>query len=279
MKNRIVATALCALGLCGLLAGCGTQAPTTTTSGAPTAQDQANAKDAGTKGDEAKGEDTPSKTEQPATAQDLPEDSVLAYFNDEGLAKLAEDMAAGKVPKKCEALYDQMGGLPVVTITNEDEIRQMYDYVRNIRVLAKSDMSMTDAYHFVSFELQDGTSVGLRFEGAGNLVRSDTNYYVDGDAALWAKVRELQGASHNEAHTHEIVINDKEDLVVSCPTSAAAGETVFVQTKEVLDVQTVVLANGEKVTTSHGMTFEFTMPDEPVEVRVYTEEYPFGGGS
>ncbi len=274
MKNRIVATTLCALGLCGLLAGCGAQTPTTATNGAPTGQEQADAKDAG-----AKGGDTQPKTEQPTTAQGLPEDSVLAYFNDEGLAKLAEDMAAGKVPKKCEALYDQMGGLPVVTITNEDEIRQMYDYVRNIRVLAKSDMSMTDAYHFVSFELQDGTSVGLRFEGAGNLARSDTNYYVDGDAALWAKVRELQGASKNEAHTHEIVVNDKEDLVVSCPTSAATGETVFVRTKEVLDVQTVVLVNGEKVTTSHGMTFEFAMPDEPVEVRVYTEEYPFGGGS
>ncbi|MDO4796583.1 MAG: hypothetical protein Q4A01_01025 [Coriobacteriales bacterium] len=270
MKKRIVATVLCTLGLCGLLVGCGAPAPQPTASDAPKTETQTQTDDKNTK---------ESKTEQPAPAEELPKNSVLVYFDDEGYKRLVEDMAAGKVPKKCEALFDQMGGLPSVAVTDEDQIKQMYDYVSNIRVLDASGMSITDSYHYVYFELQDGTKVGLRFEGAGNLVRPDTNYAVEGDAVLWAKVRELQGATTGDDHVHPIVVADEDDLVESCPTSAMAGEVVRVSTKAVLDVQTVVTVNGQRLTNSHGLTWEFVMPDVPVEVRVFTEEYPFGGGS
>ncbi len=169
--KRTVATMLCALGLCGLLAGCGSPAPQATPDEMP-------------------------KTERADTTPSLPEDSVLVFFeDDEGVAKLVADMDAGRVPKSCTALYDQMGALPSVTISDEAGVREMYELVSNIRVLGESGMSMTDSYHFVFFELQDGTVVGFRFEGAGNLVRPGTSYYVQGDAAIWEKVRALQSGT------------------------------------------------------------------------------------
>jgi hypothetical protein len=95
---------------------------------------------------------------------------------DEHLAKLIEDMEAGRIPKRCNVLYDTMGARPSVEVTDEETIKQIFELLCEIEVVGPSEWSITDCYHHVFFELQDGTIVGFRFEGEELLVGSETNY-------------------------------------------------------------------------------------------------------
>ncbi len=258
MRSRFVAVALCTWSLCGLLAGCAVQEP--------------NAAPA----------ETP-RAEQPAASEGLPQDSVFTRLRDEdGLRRLAQDMKEGKVPTSCIAFYDQGGSSSVVSVTSEDEVRAMYGLAGNVVVRGKVDADAAEAAgtrHFVSFARQDGSTVGLRFAGEGSLVTRDASYRVEGDAALWEKVRELQGKASQKGDVYNVaVVSDEDALVESCPTSAAAGETVRIATKGVLDVDLVVCVNGERL-DSHGSVHEFAMPDRMALVEVFTEAYSFGGGS
>ena len=59
-----------------------------------------------------------------------------------------------------------------------------------------------------------------------------------------------------------------EDLLISCPKSAVAGETVTVETKDVTDGWVEVTASGAEVKAVQGDLFQFVMPKQNVDVRV-----------
>lgn len=225
-------------------------------------------------------EPSPSPT---ATAAKLPEDSILAFENDAASAQLVSDMDSGKMPRSCSVLYDQMGARPSVTVTDEQTIREVYDRLARMQVTGESNQSVTDSYHHVSFELQDGTTVSFAFEGEGILVRGKQNYAAVDQGELWAYVRYLQDVQQGAEPATTFVpieLKDDDDVVRQCPTSAPAGTTVRVTAYEVLDVVVHIAVNGdEHYGKFTGMTYEFVMPDSPVTVHAWTATDEYVAGS
>ncbi len=122
----------------------------------------------------------------------VPENSVLWLKNDEGAAKLMADMNEGRIPTECNVLYDAMGSRPDVTVTDPEKIVDLYERFSKMTVGSKSDMSITDCYHHISFHLQDGTWVSWSFEGEDLLSCEGNNYEVSDEGNLWFEVRALQ---------------------------------------------------------------------------------------
>lgn len=124
--------------------------------------------------------------------------SVLSLPGDEGSARLAADMEAGRIPEKCNVLYDAMGSRPDVTVTDPEQIRAIYDALARVRLTGGEAMSVTDSYHHVIFCLRDGTAVSYRFLGEAVLEKDGKEYAVSGGGPLWTLVRELQDAQMAE---------------------------------------------------------------------------------
>ena len=228
--------------------------------------------------------DKPTQPDKPAQADksvgvsiNLSDDSILMFDGDAASAQLVEDMREGRTPASCTVLYDQMGARPSVTITDARTMREVYKKLARMYVEGESNMSITDSYHHVSFELQDGTKVSYGFEGEGILVRGKKSYTVQDRSGLWPYVRELQEQHLREESAGDdwlaITLDDEEELVQRCPTSAPAGEAVQVIVPPVLDVDRHVAVNGDESfgTFVTGDTYEFVMPETPVTIRVWTD--------
>ena len=65
-----------------------------------------------------------------------------------------------------------------------------------------------------------------------------------------------------------IRVTGGEDLVLSCPKRARAGETVTVETKTVTDGWLEVTVNGTEAEAMQGDRFQFVMPEEDADVKV-----------
>ena len=68
--------------------------------------------------------------------------------------------------------------------------------------------------------------------------------------------------------TFKIKVVGGADLLISCPKSAAAGETVTVETKTVTDGRVEVTATGTEVKAVQGDLFQFVMPKQNVDIRI-----------
>ena len=68
--------------------------------------------------------------------------------------------------------------------------------------------------------------------------------------------------------TYSIKVVGGEDLVISCPKAARAGETVTVEAKSVTDGWLEMKASGADVETVQESVFRFTMPAQNVEIRI-----------
>ena len=224
----------------------------------------------------------PEPSPSPTATTQLAKDSILTFENDAASAQLVRDMDSGKTPKSCSVLYDQMGSRPSVTVTDEQTIREVYDRLARMRVTGTSDQGVTDNYHHVSFELQDGSTVSFAFEGEGILVRDKQNYAVVDQGDLWTYVRYLQDVQQGAEPATAFVpieLKDEECVVRQCPTSAPAGTTVRVTAYDMLDVVVHIAVNDdEHYGKFTGMTYEFVMPDSPVTVHAWTatDEYVTG---
>ena len=123
-------------------------------------------------------------------------ESILNFIpDDEGCRKLIEDMEKGEIPISCDVLYDQMGSRPSVLVEDENTIIQLYNLFSQIHVGEKTNESVTDCYHYVLFELQDGTKVGFSFENDIWIYGNDDERVKVLDAEpFWKMVRSLQDA-------------------------------------------------------------------------------------
>lgn len=213
----------------------------------------------------------------------LSDESILKFDGSAESARLVEDMSSGKAPKSCTVLYDQMGALPSVTVTDSRTIREIYKQLARMHVEGETDMSITDSYHMVAFELQDGTTVAFNFEGEGILVRGRQNFAVTGGDKLWENVRYLQEQYLREQSAgddwHAITLEDDEELVEKCPTSAPAGETIQVIVPVMADAYVHIAVNGDQGfgEFTDPYTYEFVMPDTPVTVEVWASDDGLGG--
>ena len=132
------------------------------------------------------------------TAGEIPPDSILFFQNDEGAAKLMKDMEEGNVPLECRAMYDEMGSRPEVLMTDPEQITEAYNRLSQMTIGGESDMGVTDCYHYIFFKLQDGTTVGWRFESAEFLCWGPQNYEVTSAGTIWSMVREMQDGMSEE---------------------------------------------------------------------------------
>ena len=69
-------------------------------------------------------------------------------------------------------------------------------------------------------------------------------------------------------NTYKINVVGGADLLISCPKSASAGETVTVETKTVSDGWVEVTVSGTEVHAVQGDLFQFVMPKTNVDVRI-----------
>ena len=202
------------------------------------------------------------------------------YLEDNSESKILRGyMEAGKIPIMCNVLYDQGGALPAVDVFDPDEIVELYNLLSQVTIEGPSEMSVTDAYHHITFELQNGLQVSYSFED-NLLVRKDGNYEVANAAPLWAKVREIQDAylaRAAEKGTHKLTIASGEDLIWSYPHEAVPGDLVCVRVADVTDVFMYVTYNGEDAENWGDMYFTFTMPDKDVQLKAYAATPPGGG--
>lgn len=212
----------------------------------------------------------------------LAENSIFTFDKNPASEQLVKDMSEAKLPVSCTVLYDQMGSLPSVTVTDERAIRNLYSLMASMKVEGATNASITDSYHRVSFKLQDGTDVSYNFEGEGVLVRPGQNYAVAGGSSLWEYVRYLQENYLREQSAGEnwqrITLIDDEELVEKCPTVAPPGEVVQMLIPYPLDVALHVAVDDDENYGKFlsGDTYAFVMPDAPVTVRVWTTS-EFGG--
>lgn len=253
-------------------------------------------------------EEEPAQTEeseQPTVSVEAEEAAaagtpLLQFTGIEESKTLVSDMDAGTVPVKCNVLYDQMGARPSVMITDPATITEIYELMKDVVVIGKTNMSITDSYHHIFFTLQDGSTVGYSFEGEGILCVGRDNYAVIGTELLWQRVRMLQDEfmqgklapqptttqqtttqpqSTTTPSTYAITIDDPSNIITNCPTSAAPGETVRLTTVGVADAELNVYVDEERIhaVDNMGTVWEFTMPEHDVTVR--GEEKPVRGGA
>lgn len=214
---------------------------------------------------------------------------ILDYYaDDEGVAKLVDDMAAGKMPQRVGLLYDQMGANPTLELVDDPTIAMVYQIVSTMTIHEDVPATpVTDSYHKVYFVLQDGTTVGWSFEGAGTVLRGGEALTVEGDDELWSLARSLyggmgqdgQGGGQAPAGTCSISLVDAGGIVRSCPTSARPGETVTIDICEMTDVYPVVTSrDGDlEIRQKGGWDFEFEMPDHDVTLVATVTTAGLGG--
>lgn len=280
MKHSYLSFATCTLALtAGLLFGCGAQTSGSATSSTATEPATSSQSVAQSSSVAPQPSSNPAfNAESIAVALSRPGQNSILMLDDSTKA-LVRHLEAGKLPTSCKVLYDQMGALPTVDVTDQETIAEIVGLVGQVSVAGPSNMGITDNYHGVWFEYDDGTKTSFNFEGVGNLVRPDGNLFVEGDGPLWLRVRELQGSQDKYEQTHAVAVLAGKDMVASCPEAAREGDVVRITTNEVLDVMLKVCVSGAEVKQIDGMTYEFQMPDHQVAVYVTTENYPDGGGA
>ena len=113
---------------------------------------------------------------------------IFVFDKSEGAKTLMTAFDEGTIVS-AEVLYDQMGGNAPYQTTDQDEIRTIYKALKNITVKGKSNMSITDCYHYVFFTFEDVTSYGYRFEGTELLCYGSGNYDITGGGDLFSFMR------------------------------------------------------------------------------------------
>lgn len=287
MQRRlmVLASMVAAAAICMGLSACG--APVS--SGNPS-NDSARSESSGASRVESSGANDTASADSGARSSkpigvsiQLSDASVLTFDDNAASAQLVSDMQAGKTPTSCTVLYDQMGALPAVTVTDARTIREVYKRLARMHVEGETAMSITDSYHFVSFKLQDGTTAAYNFEGEGILVRGRQSYAVSDQGELWTYVQSLQKQYLREQSADDdwpaIDLEDDDELVRQCPKSAPAGETVSIEVYSLLDAYVHISVNGNE---DYGRfvdaeTYEFVMPDDPAAVRVWSSDDGLGG--
>lgn len=229
---------------------------------------------------------TPDQQEKPIGVYiNLQDNSILTFDNDKASAQLTEDMRAAKMPTACSVLYDEEGSLPTVNVSDARIMRDLYKELAPIKVVGETSESVTDGYHHVSFELQDGTTASFDFEGDNILVRGGKSYTVEGSDRLWDYVRQLQEQHLREESAGDdwlpITYEDDEQMleVQTLVKSAPAGEVVQITVPLMADAYPHVSVNGDEDfgAFTYPYLYEFEMPNEPVTVSVWSATDGLGG--
>ena len=212
-RKRTVRLLITGAVLVCMLAACGRKDSKETA-----AEDQVKQEDQVTQGTSTEKKDTVSENSDDT----IPENSILNFNNDAGYARLQSDMKNGDYPLECNVLYDEGGERPDVTVTDEKVIREIYGLLADVTVGDKSDMSVTDMYHRVTFRLRNDTYVSFNFEGEDLFCWGQDNYDVENSSNLWYHVRQLQDAKMTAADTASSSENGQSEASAASKTSKSA---------------------------------------------------------
>ena len=134
----------------------------------------------------------PRETETaPAEQTAIEADSILCFGGDEGSAKLVQYFAEGKAPEEATFLYDQMGSNPEITVTDPEQIRELYRLLSLVTVAGETDMSVTDCYHYIQFKLAEDLYVHYSFEGSEIWRLEEKSYTIENNNKLFSFMQEL----------------------------------------------------------------------------------------
>ena len=111
--------------------------------------------------------------------------SILTFNDDEDSAKLVQFFAEGNVPMEASFRYDQMGANPEITLTDPEQITELYQLLSKVEVTGESDMSATDCYHYVQFKLADDCYIHYSFEGSELYCLGNQNYSIENSKELF----------------------------------------------------------------------------------------------
>lgn len=114
---------------------------------------------------------------------------ILVFDKSDGAKKLMTAFDKGTI-ESATVLYDEMGANAPYETTDQEEIRTIIKELKNVTVGEKSEMSITDSYHFVAFTFEDGTSYGYHFEGTNLLSYGSDNYDIAGGGDLFRYMQE-----------------------------------------------------------------------------------------
>ena len=108
-----------------------------------------------------------------------------------GSAELIQYFKNGNVPEEANALYDQMGSNPEITITDAETIKELYKYLGMVKVDGETNESITDCYHYVQFKLSDEHYIYYSFEGENIWSYGGKNYSISNSGKLFGLIKEL----------------------------------------------------------------------------------------
>lgn len=139
----------------------------------------------------------PVSASEPASASNItnastfPINSILYFNDDKGSAELIQYFEDRNVPEEVNALYDQEGGNPEITITDAETIKELYKYLGMVKVDGETDMGLTDGYHHVQFKLADDRYIYYSFEGTDIWRYGGKNYSISNSDKLFGLIKEL----------------------------------------------------------------------------------------
>ena len=205
---------------------------------------------------------------------------LMFFLDDAGVAKLRADMEAGRTPAEVNVLYDASGTRPELIIDDPEQIQEIYRLFSQMLVPEEGKaFSVTDSYHHVIFTLEDGTTVSFSFEGDRAFCYGQDLIPVSDLGGLWPYVQQLQDEKMGIAtgEPHSISIASGEDLIWEYPSTAAAGETVIIETAMVADGEVVLSVDGAAGDWTSGNTYEFLMPDNDVVISASVSTAGYAG--
>ena len=152
--------------------------------------------------------DPESKT---TNATEFPVNSILYFNDDEGSSELIQYFEDGNVPEEANALYDQMGSNPEITITDADTIKELYKYLGMVKVDGETNESITDCYHYVQFKLADDHYIYYTFEGTDIWSYGGKNYSISNSDKLFSLIKELTDEYVQSQEIEETTTEQSDD--------------------------------------------------------------------
>lgn len=233
-------------------------------------------------------EDNGSGTIAPAAAT-VPDDEILLsekwgnYFSECGseTAQWAKSISPQNMPVSLATYWANVGGVEEKHYYSRDMIISAFNSLAILDLGSKTNEVADDNSISIGFIMSDGTERYFSFNDGNAEIRRDgeTEYYrVQMNKGLEMIFDAAKTRSDTAEYSIDII--DGADWVIDCPDHSAAGSVVRISTLDVTDGEIKVTINGTELGRDHftsSANFEFTMPDEDVELSLSLSQDGYGG--
>lgn len=233
-------------------------------------------------------EDGGSGTTAP-TAISVPDNEILLsekwgnYFSECGneTVQWAKSISSQNLPVSMTTYWANVGGVDKKQYYSRNLIISAFNSLAALQLADKTDEVSVDNAISIGFVMADGTERYFSFNDGNAEIRRDgeTEYYR---VQMNKGLEMIFDAAKTRSDTAEysISIIKGADWVIDCPDHSAAGSVVRISTLDVTDGEIKVTINGTELGRDHftsSANFEFTMPDEDVELSLSLSQDGYGG--